>query len=277
MSDEPILEDEVEAEDEVAQRPPLVPSGAEKALKWIIIVAAAVLAGQLALVLIVNPCLPLSHIEVSGVPELDRTFVLGRAGITAKSSYISVNARAAERRLKKLPLVESVHVVKRFPDGVRIMLVGRKAVAMSLVPVDKAVVPAFFDRQGTVFMIGGEGLDENGLRSMPILTGVITEPPFPGMQLSARYAKLFGDLETLRASDPDLLAAFSEIEVSQKAFDAYDLILYPVHSQIRVRLRPSIDADTLRYALLILDVCRSKRYQQGELDFRTGTASYIMR
>jgi cell division protein FtsQ len=255
---------------------PHTSSGAEKALKWIMIVAAAVLAGQLTLVLVVNPCLPLSRIEVAGVPELDTTFVLGRAGITATSSYLSVNAHAAERRLKSLPIVESAQVLKHFPDSISIVLVGRKAVGMSFVTAGQAMVPVFFDRQGTVFMIGSEGLDDNGLRSMPILSGLFTEPPAMGMKLPVRYNELFGNLETLRASAPELLSAFSEIEVSQKAFDAYDLILYPVHSQIRVRLGANINADTLRYALLLLDVCRSKRYELGELDFRTGTAAYIV-
>jgi cell division protein FtsQ len=96
------------------------------------------------------------------------------------------------------------------------------------------------------------------------------------MKLPVRYGELFGNLETLRASSPELLSAFSEIEVSQRAFDAYDLILYPVHSQIRVRLGAHINADTLRYTLLLLDVCRSKRYERGELDFRTGAAKYIV-
>jgi cell division protein FtsQ len=213
---------------------------------------------------------------VSGVPELDTTFVLGRAGITNTSSYLSVNAHAAERRLKSLPIVESAQVIKHFPDSVSIILVGRKAVGMSFVTVGQTVVPVFFDRQGTVFMIGNEGLDDNGLRSMPILSGLITEPPSLGMKLPVRYGELFGNLETLRASAPELLAAFSEIQVSQRAFDAYDLILYPVHSQIRVRLGALIHADTLRYTLLLLDVCRSKRYERGELVFRTGAATYIV-
>ncbi|MDR1398609.1 MAG: FtsQ-type POTRA domain-containing protein [Treponema sp.] len=261
--------------DEVASRVSIAPLSAEKILKWVLIVAGAVLVGELALVLLVNPSLPLSKIEITGIPELDSRFVLARAGINKNSSYLSVNAHTVERRLKSLAIVESVRVVKHFPDSLSIILVGRRLAALSLASIGNEVTPVFFDRQGTVFMIGSEGLEEATL-SMPILSGVLNETPYLGMQLSATLNGLFADLETVRTGTPELLTAFSEIEVNWKAFDAYDLILYPVHSQIRVRLGAGLNADTLRYALLLLDVCRIKRYDIKELDFRTSTAAYTI-
>jgi cell division protein FtsQ len=248
---------------------------AEKILKWVLIAAGAILVGELALVLLVNPSLPLSKVEITGIPELDSRFVLARAGINKNSSYLSVNAHTVERRLKSLAIVESVRVVKHFPDSLSIILVGRRVAALSLAPIANAVTPVFFDRQGTVFMIGGEGLEEAAL-SMPILSGVLNETPYLGMRLSATLNELFTNLETVRTDEPELLTAFSEIEVDWKAFDAYELILYPVHSQIRVRLGAELNADMLRYALLLLDVCRIKRYDIKELDFRTGTAAYTI-
>jgi cell division protein FtsQ len=262
--------------DEAVSDAPLVPFGAEKILKWVLIVAGAVLVGELALVLLVNPSLPLSKVEVTGIPELDSRFVLARAGINKNSSYLSVNAHTVERRLKSLAIVESARVVKHFPNSVSIILVGRKVAALSFAQIGNATAPVFFDRQGTVFMIGNEGLEETAL-SMPILSGVLTETPYLGMRLPTALNEFFANLETVRTGAPELLAAFSEIEVNWKAFDAYDLILYPVHSQIRVRLSAELNADTLRYALLLLDVCRLKRYDIKELDFRTSTAAYTIR
>ena len=93
----------------------------EKALKWIIIVIVAIISGELLLLLVVNPCLPLSRVEVMGMSELDMAMVLKQAGITRRSSHVSVNSRKAEAQLQVLSTVASARVIKSFPNSVRIV------------------------------------------------------------------------------------------------------------------------------------------------------------
>lgn len=253
------------------------PSKIEKVLRWVIIVALIILGGELVMILVVNPCLPLSKVEVMGMPELDKGAVLKKAGITGKSSYISVNPRTAERRLKTLLEVESVKVSKRFPDSVRITLEGRKAIAMSFGMIDGKVYPVFFDKQGLVFMIGAEDTKITPPFSIPIISGLMPEQAFLGMRLPAMFNTLLSDLEMIRISAPELLAVISEIRVNRNVFDGYDLILYPVHNRVRIRLGTELNENMLRYVMLVVDVCIARGAKIEEIDFRTGTASYTIK
>ncbi|MDR0722238.1 MAG: FtsQ-type POTRA domain-containing protein [Treponema sp.] len=249
----------------------------EKALKWIIIVIVAIIGGELLLLLVVNPCLPLSRIEVTGMPELDVAMVLKQAGITRRSSYISVNSRRAEAYLKALSTVASAKVIKGFPNSVRIVLEGRKAVALSFVMVNGKVYPVFFDHRGVVFKIGYEAQETAASLSIPIITGLLTEQPFVGMQLPLMPRALLSNLARIQEAAPELLAAISEITLTRKAFDSYDVILYPVHNPVRIRLGSDLNESMLRYVLLVVDVCVSKGAKIEEIDFRTGTASYTIK
>jgi cell division protein FtsQ len=249
----------------------------EKALKWIIIVIVALIGGELILLLVVNPCMPLSRVEVTGMPELDTALVLKQAGITRRSSYVSVNSRRAEAHLEALLVVASAKVIKGFPNSVRIVLEGRKAVALSFVMINDKVCPVFFDNRGVVFKIGHETSGTAPPLSIPIITGLITEQPFLGMQLPFMSRTLLVNLARIQLAAPELLAAISEIGVNRKAFDSYDVILYPVHNPVRIRLGSELNESMLRYILLVVDVCVSRGAKIEEIDFRTGTASYTVK
>ncbi|MDR0561192.1 MAG: FtsQ-type POTRA domain-containing protein [Spirochaetaceae bacterium] len=264
-------------EQEMPSRESIKPSNIEKALKLVILIAVIILGGELVMILLVNPCLPLSKVDVLGIPGLDKKMILETAGITDKSSYITVNSQKAERKLKKLLEVESAKVVKQFPDSVRITLEPRKAIAMSFGMIDGKVYPFFFDKQGLVFMIGGEDRKGTPPFSIPIISGVLGEEPFLGMRLPGVFGGLLANLETLRQSSPELLAAISEVQVNRNIFDGYDLTIYPVHSRVRIRLGTELNEDMLRYVMLVVDVCISRGTKIEEIDFRTGTASYTIK
>ncbi|MDR1956992.1 MAG: FtsQ-type POTRA domain-containing protein [Treponema sp.] len=252
----------------------------EKGLKWIVIVIVALISGELLLLLVVNPALPLSRVEVLGMPELDTAMVLKQAGITRRSSYASVNARLVESRLAALSMVASVQVIKRFPNTIRIVLEGRKAVGLffAMIPgMEGTVQPVYFDHRGVVFQIGSEAADTAAVPAIPVISGLFTEPPYLGMQLPLMAQVLVRDLAAIQANAPELLAAISEIVVHWKTFDRYEVILYPVHNPVRIRLGSVLNEHMLRYVLLVVDVCVSKRLKVEEIDFRTGTASYTLK
>ncbi|MDR2798341.1 MAG: FtsQ-type POTRA domain-containing protein [Treponema sp.] len=267
------LSDDIETAADESAGPSLI----EKALKWIIIVIVVLIGGELILLLVVNPCLPLSRVEVTGMPELDMAMVLKQAGITRRSSYVSVNSRKVEAHLKALSAVASAKVIKGFPNSVRIVLEGRKAVALSFVMLNGKVCPVFFDYRGVVFKIGYEVHETAASLSIPIITGLLTEQPFLGMQLPFMSRTLLSDLARIQEAAPELLAAISEITVTRKAFDSYDVILYPVHNPVRIRLGSEVNESMLRYVLLVIDVCVAKGTKIEEIDFRTGTASYTIK
>jgi cell division protein FtsQ len=272
MSDEYIF-----AEDRLPAGVPAA-SKLDKRLKALIIVLAFILGAELVWLLGISPWMPLSVVEVAGIPELDKTVVLAQAGIDGRSSFMSVNAGASEYALESMHQIGSAKIIKRFPDTVKIALEPRRAVAFSLAAVEGRVSPVFFDKQGVVFKIGkGSSGTDAPFSSLPIISGLIFEEAVLGMRLPAMFNNLLSDLERINSTAPELLRAVSEIQINRKMYDGFELVLYPVYYPVKVRLGREIKEDTLRYMLLLIDVFNAQGVDVEELDFRTGTASYTVK
>jgi cell division protein FtsQ len=97
------------------------------------------------------------------------------------------------------------------------------------------------------------------------------------MRLPAALTPLLEEIEKIKTASPELLGAVSEIRINRKPFDGFDLILYPLHNPVKVRLEHTINEDTLRYVMLLLDVFESEDTMPEEIDFRSGVASYTVK
>ena len=171
-----------------------------------------------------------------------------------------------------LGVFESVKVSKYFPSRLQIVLEDRKPVAQTLASMGGINVPVLLDRQGVVFGVGDYSMFLSG--TLPVISGIVIEEPFPGMRLPGIFLPLFSELEKITISAPELLGAVSELRVNRKLFGDFDLILYPVHGRIKVRLS-ELNEDLLRYTLLMVDVLSPNEGSIGTVDFRSGIASYI--
>ncbi|MDR0602180.1 MAG: FtsQ-type POTRA domain-containing protein [Treponema sp.] len=249
------------------------PARVGKGLRRLMTAAALVIAAELIWLFAISPCMPLEAVEINAFPGMDRDTVLSLAGIGGKSSWFTVDTLRAEQELEKYHLIETARVLKRFPDRVKIFLTPRVPAAMCLAPSGGRTVPVYFDRGGIIIRVGAE---ESSPR-LPILSGVVIESPVPGMRLPAVFGPLLENIEKIGSGAPELLEAVSEIRINRKPFDGFDLILYPVHNQVRVRLESDISEDTLRYVLLMIDVFRSRHAELEEIDFRAATASYVIK
>lgn len=247
-----------------------------KGLKRLIIIAAVILGAEGIWLFVVSPCMPFSTIEVNSFPGFDRDAALALAGIGEGASFMTVNAGTVEELLGAHYLVASVRATKHFPDRLRIYLEPRRAVAFSLAAVSGRVLPVYFDREGVIFQIGDRD-DVWVFPGLPILSGLVFEQPVPGMRLPAAFGSLLENLEKIESRSPDLLKGISEIRINRKPFDGFDLILYPLHSPVRVRLNNNLTEDTLRYVMLLVDVFASKDFSPDEIDFRSGLASYTVK
>ena len=257
------------AEERAASR-----SRLERPLKITAVVLVLALAAELLWFLVVVPCRPLSRVEVNYCKLIETESVLGIAGIGTRSSFLSVNAAAAERALEDLPQVESATVTKRFPDRLSIVVVERTAVAFALAEVAGRTVPVAFDKEGVVFSVG-DGASAAALAAGgPVVSGLVFELPTVGTRLPSSLAGLLSDLDKLKREAPALLETLSEIRVQKSAFGGYELIVYPARAGMRVRIGAELNEEVLRYMMLLLDVLASKGIAADEIDFRTGTASY---
>ena len=251
---------------------PAAPTRFEKVLKVFIFLTVIGLGAELIWLLGITPFRPFSGIDISGCEEINRDEILALAGLTKGSSYISTDALLMEKNLMRVSYFESVRVLKHFPDRIQIFLEGRQTVASAFAVIDGKSVPVFFDSQGVIFRIGGN--DNNISGTLPVISGLVLEDPFPGMRLPPLFNPLFREIEKIGNSAPELLAAISEIRINRKSSNSYDLILYPVHRRIKVRLS-ELNEDLLRYTLLMVDVLASNESGIDSLDFRSGIASYI--
>jgi cell division protein FtsQ len=253
------------------------PSRVRKAFRIIFLICVLFLAGELVWLFLVTPMRPLSSVAVTGIDAgspIERSEVLSRAGIGRGTSYLSFDEKRAERNLCVVPFIESAKVVKYFPGAVRITLVPRRSVALFLQNgnADGRAVPAYFDKHGVVFKIGGA---QEG--SVPVVSGLEADRVEEGARLANAYIPLFESLDKLSASAPGLYQAISEIHINQKTYDGFDVTLFPSHSPVKIRMNADLDEDTVGRMFLLVDALEARGEAVSEIDFRTGTASYIVK
>ena len=259
------------AEDYVIQTAPV--SRHDKFLKALIITGVLCLAAELVWLLGITPFRPFLRIDISGYEGITKEDIMAQAGITDSLSYFSANVQGIEKSLLANNTLGSVKVFKHFPDRLHIVLEGRKAVAVVLADSGGKTVPVLFDSQGVIFQVGRNDGEENFSSQLPVVSGLIIQDPYPGMRLPALFVPLFRELEKIQLSAPKLLEAVSELRINRKAFDSFDIVIYPVHKRISVRLS-ELNEDLLRYSLLMVDVLASRDEGIESLDFRSGIASY---
>jgi len=243
----------------------------EKGLKRLLIIAAIIFAAELIWLFGISPFIPFSSVEVHGFTGLNREQILSIAGIDDSSSFVSTKTALVKEKLSNNILVESAVVIKRFPDKLSVFLTPRQAAAVTLTTINSKQVPIYIDRQGVFFKIGRTaGLQEKS--DIPVLSGI--ESPMLNMRLPAALVPLVGNLSEIAASSPELLSAISEIRIERKTWDGFELVLFPVHSSVRVRVENNLTEDTLRYMLLMLNVFENDVQKPQEIDFRSTMGSY---
>jgi len=242
----------------------------EKGLKKLFIIAAVILGAELIWLFVISPFIPFSTVEVQGFEELSRADILRLAGINDTSSFMSTDVKTAQEKISANILVESAKVIKRFPDKLSIFLVPRQTAAVTLGFSDGyGQKPLYVDKNGVIFKAGDSVLQAG---NFPVLSGL--ENPQLNMRLPSALTPLVENISVIAGSSPELLASISEIRIERKAWDGYDLVLYPVHSNIKVRVENNLTEDIIRYILLMLNVFEKSSPKPEEIDFRSGMGSY---
>ena len=247
----------------------------EKGIKRLLIIAVVIFAAQLIWLFIISPFIPFSTIEVHGIEGLQRAEILYICGIDENSSYFSTGTKDVQRILSNHILVDTAVVMKRFPDKISIFLTPREAAAVTLSGTGSRQVPVFIDRHGVFFKSGQSSASGENFAKLPVLSGI--ENPQLNMRLPVSLVPLVENLYQMSFSSPELLSAISEIRIERKAWDGYDLVLFPVHGSIRVRLENNLTEDMLRYTLLLINVLEKDSQKPAEIDIRSGMGSYSIK
>ena len=249
------------------------PSKAGKFFKTVLVVIIICLAGELVWILGIGPFRPFSRLEIIGAENISREEILAAAGVTPLSTFASADVDAMEKALAGIFSIESVRVFKHLPGRLQIIVQERQPAACAFVNLDGLTVPVLFDSHGVIFQIGSPKKNEFLSGLLPVISGLEISAPYLGEKIPAMYIPLLEDIERLKVSNPNLLKMISEIKINQKSFDNFDITLYPVHKQIKVRLS-ELNEDRLLYNLLFIDLL-SEESGIDSFDSRSGIASYI--
>lgn len=256
---------------------------ASKTQERVLSVFLAVVA-MLALVsiglLVLPPLLRVTRYEISGNAAMTREEVLSSAQIHDREYFFSLDSARIEMALETDPRVESAKVSKLFPNGLKIVVKERRAIAEAIVSLERRSAVVSIDAEGVAFTRAGH----EGAASVPVLSGIRFEGFRLGTRLPPAFAGLLNSLGEIQASEPALLAAISEIRVVMAAPSdgatyspaIAELLIYPLNQRIPVRASASLDASTLRSIILVLDVLGTRGIAASvqEIDFRTGTVVF---
>jgi hypothetical protein len=252
--------------------------GAERVL-LVLLVVSALLALVVSAVLILPSVLRVTRYEVSGNASLSREELLSAALIHDKEYFFSIDSSRVKAALEAEPRIARAEVSKLFPNGIRISVHERKAVAAALATVEGRATAVCIDEDGVAY---AEATSDEAA-SVPVLSGIRFEGFRPGTKLPPVVAKLLASLGDIRSSEPALLSAISEIRIvaagssgGASAGGEPELLIYPLYHRIPVRAGASLDAPTLRSIILVLDVLGTRGIADSvqEIDFRSGRVVY---
>ena len=242
------------------------------ALKILVLILCVALAVEIILYFVLIPCFTQVKIYYEGVN------LYGSAELTPliapkKNTWLQFNTASACAVLSSLSGIESVSIEKKFPDKVFVSVTERVPVALTLATHEERTVAVMLDKTGAVF---GYGIP-SAVDSLPLVTGLPVEQIGQGMRLSKMYHPLLEQIAFLTSLPQKYFAAFSEIRVVSKNYGGYELIFYPVKSQVKILLDRGLNEDTLKTMMVTLDVVSSIEPDVEEIDLRYGSFSYRIR
>lgn len=245
-------------------------------LAWLVAALGLLAAGLLVFHLVLTPRLLLRNVVLTSELALGQGEVLRLAGLEGAVEYFQVDPREVQRRLAAFPPVQSAVVAKVFPDTLRIVITARRPLA-ALLARDREgrALPLAIDRQGVVFQVG----PELTVWDLPLLSGVEFAEVRAGLQLPPGLRPFLEDLERLVSEEPQLARLVSEIRLIPARGDRYELELFPVSHPVRLRLGERLSPESLRNALVVLDLLARQGLlpRVRELDLRTGEVVYRVR
>ena len=234
-----------------------------------------VVLGEAAFHFLVAPNLRIEHINLSCDSPLGREALLRQAGLDGRAYFFSLDPVQVKRDLEAWPPVRAAVVEKIFPDTLRVHVQARVPVALALWGGPDGQRPLAIDELGVVF---SEGLPAAG-ETLPVLSGLRFEGQALGARLPGRLVEFLAGLHELKSSEPALFGYFSEFQIRTRDQGGFDLVGYPAAHRVPVRFAAELDQETLRMAIMVLDVMKKEHILErvAELDFRSGEVVYRLK
>lgn len=253
------------------------PRSLQRVLVALIVVLTLALVAEVIYHAVVAPRLTVKFIDVVNELSMSDDELLGLAGIGLGTAFFKVNESAIVERIKRHPSVRDAYVERIFPDTIRMGVTARTPLGVALATTSTGVSPLVFDEEGVVFAVGLADVAvtktvTEGSAALPVVSGLRFADARPGLELPQLMVKFLHDLRQLKDESPALFDLFSEYRIVRKNDFAYEVVLYPMHFSVPVRIGTSINSDMVQYIMMMLDMLRREGRLESvsELDFRTG-------
>jgi cell division protein FtsQ len=239
------------------------------------LIAGLALAGEGIFHFLVAPNLRIEHINITSDTQLPRAGVLSRAGLEDSVYFFAIDPNQVRLALEAWPLVKAATVEMVFPDTLRVHIQTRQPVALALAEGTDGLRPFSIDERGVVYAEGASA----AVPTLPVLSGIRFEGQVIGARLPAQLLDFLGALGELGKLEPALVNYFSEFQIRSREAGGFDLVGYPMAQRVPVRFAADLDQETLRMAIMVLDVMRKEHILEriSELDFRSGDVVYRLK
>ena len=244
-------------------------------LKVIVLILAILVLLQGILYMVLIPSLAPAKVYYKGNSSATTAEITRVLKSMNAKTWMQFNRNKAKVEIKNIPGIEDVEVKKYFPDRVEITVQERVAVAKLIVQTENGSVPIQIDKNGVLFPIkSSESFNDN---TVPLISGITVDRVQNDMRIPEKYRSLMDDIYNIRNLPQNYFAAVSEIQVVQKEYGNYELVLYPINSRVRVLTDRSLSEESLQYMMVALDVVNSIEPDVCELDLRYGSVTYRKR
>ncbi len=244
--------------------------GMLKILKILVVTLLIVLVVEAIAYFIIIPNTTEYTVSFSGLETLEVNDLRTNLAQACGKNWLRFDTSVAASRLLGYSAVETVSVQKSFPNKIVVNVQERNPVAITLANVNDKTVPALIDENGVIFALASEAVSE----SLPLITGFDISTFFEGMRLDSKFSPLIKQIANIQKSNANYFQVISEIVISPKQYDNYELVIFPVHTKTRVLVDRNFTEDALKYMMVALDVVKSVSPSVSELDLRYGTISY---
>ncbi len=249
-------------------------SGRRNLFVYLLIVLVMLVTVEIVFQFFIAPELLITKVQVycSKDFQLSNADIIKISDIREKEYFFSVNTGVIEGKLLENPLIKDIRVEKLFPGTLKIFITERTPLAISLVQMGNRSVPVMIDNEGVVFEIGKSVTDY----TMPVISGLKFRDLKLGVKLPSVLCEYFSDLKVLQDTSPLLFNQISELKFVRKNSSYYEVLLYPLNGNIRIRTGADIDEDLLKQIFVVLDIIEKKGIESDmeELDFRSGQVVY---
>lgn len=240
--------------------------------KVMLTVVLVLVAIVLVMHFVVMPNMEPVEVSFSGTKTLTRNQLQEIVNEINAGTWMQFDSAKAVSVISSIPCVEQVTVDKHFPNVVSIRIREREAVAKTIVSINGHSAPIQIDKNGVLF--SSNVVSELNDSSIPLISGLPLENVHEGMRLPGRYRNLVEQIAGVRELEQKYFAAISEIRVVPKDYGNYELILYPIHTRVKVLMDSKLDEDALRKMIVALDVVNSMDPDAVEINLRYGAVSY---